>query len=156
MKRNIALAGLATIFATCLPGMAAPARAVSFPCSLAVTAGNWAFTDNGTVVGVGPRTAVGVATLDPHGNVLNGVATSNLNGSVEDETFSGTYSVNSNCTGAMTINIYDQSTGNLVFTVSLSLSFDQKMEHLRGVFTSVAEPDGTPLQTIIAFDADKR
>jgi hypothetical protein len=34
---------------------------------LGYVAGNWGFTDSGAVIGVGPRTAVGIFTLD--GNV---------------------------------------------------------------------------------------
>jgi len=46
---------------------------------------------------------VGILTLDAAGNLLGGKATANLNGSVTHETFSGTYSVNPDCTGKSTI-----------------------------------------------------
>ncbi len=82
MKLQIARTGLAGLFAVALiMSMAAPAHAGG-PCSLARSAGHWSLTDNGTVVGIGPRTAVGVFTLDGNGNLLNGVAASSLNGSV--------------------------------------------------------------------------
>jgi hypothetical protein len=36
-----------------------------------------------------------------------------------------------------------------------NLSFDRKMEAHAGVFTSVAEPDGTPLTTVITLEANR-
>ena len=81
MKSKTIRAGFAVIFAVGLiASMAAPAHAWNRPCSLAGAAGNWSLTDQGTVVGVGPRTAVGIFTLDEAGNLINGVATSSLNG----------------------------------------------------------------------------
>jgi hypothetical protein len=59
------------------------------PCSLSRAAGNWSFTDNGTIVSppLGLRAAVGRFTLDAEGNLVNGVASSSLNGAVANETF---------------------------------------------------------------------
>ena len=154
MKYASARTGLVILFgAVLVVGMAAPAHAAG-PCSLARAAGNWAFTDNGTVVGVGPRTAVGILTLDSAGNVLNGVATSSLNGAIADETFSGTYTVNPHCGGTITVNIY--SSGIELFTVTGSIAFDDNLRHLRGIFTSIVEPNGTSLGSVIALDANKQ
>lgn len=155
MKSKIARTGFAVIFAcTLIVSMAAPAMA-SGPCSLARAAGNWAFTDNGTIIGVGPRTAVGTFTLDAAGNLLDGVATSSLNGSVADETFSGTYTVNPNCTGTGSIEVFQS--GVEVLAVTFNLAFDDNMKQLRGLFTSVLEePSGTALSTVIALDARKQ
>jgi hypothetical protein len=155
MKRKIARTGLGIIFAIGLGvSMATPAQAGGPPCSLARAAGNWAFTDSGTVLGVGPRDAVGIFTLDAAGNLLNGVATSSLNGTIADETFFGTYTVNSNCTGSISIEIFES--GNEILTVTLNLAFDDKMEEMRGLFTSVVVPNGPSLQTVIALDARKQ
>ncbi len=100
MKRTIAPTTLVIVLvATLVLSMAATAQAESSACSLARAAGTYGFTDNGTVVGVGPRIAVGIFTLDAAGNVKNGKATSSLNGTVTAETFSGIYTVNSDCTG---------------------------------------------------------
>ena len=125
-------------------------------CSIETAAGNWAFTDTGTVVGIGPRDAVGAFKLDGAGNLLDGVATSSLNGSVADETFFGTYTVNSNCTGTINVRVFNAGTGSEIFTVALNTVFDDKMEELRGLFTSVVEPNGTPLSTIIALSGKKQ
>ena len=133
--------------------MAVPAHAGA-RCSLALSAGHFAFTDNGTVIGVGPRTAVGVFTLDGAGNLVNGVATSSLNGSVAPETFSGTYTVNADCTGTGAATIY--SSGTEILALTFNLSFDNNMKEMRAVFTSATLPDGTVLPTVINLQARKQ
>ena len=154
MKHEIARTVVAVIFAGGLiSSLTAPAFAGG-PCSLARAAGNWSLTDNGTVVGVGPRTAVGVFTLDANGNLLNGVATSSLNGAVASETYSGTYTVNPDCSGSFDVKIY--SGGVEQFELTAFTAFDDDMRQMRAVFTSVVEPDGTSLQSVINLDARKQ
>jgi hypothetical protein len=134
--------------------MAVPAYAGGPPCSLARAAGNWAFTDSGAVVGVGPRTAVGRLTLDAAGNLLNGAATSSLDGAIANETFSGTYTVNPDCMGTISVDIF--ASGVELFAITGNIAFDNDMKHMRGIFTSVVEPNGTSLPTVIALDANKQ
>ena len=155
MKRKIARTGLGIMFAIGLGvSMAVPAQAGGPPCSLARAAGNWAFTDSGTVLGVGPRDAVGTFTLDAAGNLLNGVATSSLNGTIADETFFGTYTVNSNCTGTISIEIFES--GTEILTVTLNIALDDKMDEIRGLFTSVVVPNGPSLPTVIALNGRRQ
>jgi hypothetical protein len=125
-------------------------------CSTETVAGNWAFTDTGTVVGIGPRAAVGMFTLDADGNLLNGVATSSLNGNVAGETFSGTYTVNSNCTGTINVVAFDESSGAEIFALTLNTAFDDRMQELRGLFKLVVTPNGVSLPTTIALSARKQ
>src|SRR5208283_4236444 len=146
MKRKIARTGLGIIFAIGL-GVSMAQAGDHRECSLARAAGNWAFTDSGTIIGVGLRDAVGTLTLDAAGNLLNGVATSSVNGNIADETFSGTYTVNSNCTGTISIAIFES--GNEILTVTLNIAFDDKMDEVRGLFTSVVVPNGPSLPTVI-------
>lgn len=155
MRHKIAQAVLASFFATVVTvGVASPAHAEDHPCSLERAAGKWSFTDSGTVVGIGPRTAVGIFTLDEAGNVRNGVATSSLNGSVANETFSGTYTVNPDCTGSISVKIY--AAGAEILAVTLNLAFDGGVKHVRGIFTSVTAPNGTILPTIINLEAKRQ
>jgi len=64
MKRNIAPTTLLIIWAvTFVVSVPATVQAASSACLLARAAGTYGFTDNGTVVGVGPRVAVGIFTL---------------------------------------------------------------------------------------------
>jgi hypothetical protein len=117
-------------------------------CSLASVAGKWGFTTNGTVVGIGPRDSQGILTLDGAGNLLNGKATASLNGSITDEAFAGTYSVNPDCTGKLAIVISDLS-GKKILTATLDLVFDDNVRELRAIFTSAMLPNGTALGTVI-------
>jgi hypothetical protein len=133
-----------------------PAQAEGPPCSLSRAAADWTFTDNGTVIGVGPRAALGKFTLTAAGNLLtgnllNGVATSSLNGVVAEEAFYGTYTVNSDCTGTLSVQIFSGSTE--LFAVTMNVIFDKKMEHMRGLFTSVVTPTGASLPAVIAAEA---
>jgi hypothetical protein len=155
MKHMIVRTAFAVMLAVGLTAnMAVAARAEDHDCSLAHSAGHWSFTDNGTVVGVGPRTAVGVWTLDGHGNLLNGVATSSLNGSIASETFSGTYTVNSDCSGTVDVKIY--SGGTELFEVTGFTAFDDDMKEMRGVFTSIVTPNGSSLPSVISLEARKQ
>ena len=155
MKYKIARTGLAVIFAAGLiASMAAPAHAWDRPCSLAGAAGHWSLTDQGTVIGIGPRTAVGVFTLDGNGNLLNGVAASSLAGSVASETFSGTYTVNPDCSGTFDVKIY--SAGTELFELTAFTAFDSDMREMRAVFTSVVAPNGAALKSIINLEAKKQ
>ena len=155
MKRTVARMAVVGIFvAAIIVSSAGYARADEHSCSLAHSAGKWSFTDNGTVIGVGLRTAVGVVTFDGNGNLVHGVATSSLNGTVAQETFSGTYTVNTDCTGTASAKIF--SGGSELLAVTFSMSFDDDMRHMRAVFTSLALPDGTPLASVISLDAIKQ
>ena len=155
MKHKVARTAVASIFALALiASVAVPAHAGGPPCSLGRAAGTWAFTDSGTVVNVGPRIAVGILTLDSAGNVKNGSATSSLNGAIASETFSGTYTVNSDCTGTISVTIY--SGGVELFVITGNSAFDNNMQHIRAIFTSVTEPDGTVLATVIGLDGNRQ
>jgi hypothetical protein len=152
MKRNIVRRMLLNLsFAAALATLLPTAYGQS--CSLARAAGTYALTDTGTVVGVGPRSAVGIWTMDAAGNVTNGKGTSSLNGTIFHETFSGTYTVDPDCTGTITVDIFDS--GKLLFTVKADLAWDDNMGEVRLIFTSVVEPNGTALTTVINGDARK-
>jgi len=156
MKRNISRTTLAMVLLTIVyVGLVPAARSQDEPgCSNASVAGKWGFTTNGTVVGIGPRDSLGIFTLDSAGNLLKGKATASLNGSVTDETFSGTYTVNPDCTGKLAIQIFDLS-GNKILTATLDLVFDNNVRELRAIFTSAVLPNGTPLGTVITVQAKR-
>ena len=155
MKYKAARTGHASLFAAALiVGMSAGAHGEDHNCSLAHSAGHWSLTDNGTVVGIGPRVAVGVFRLDGKGNLLDGVAGSSLNGNIASETFSGTYTVNPDCSGSFDVKIYSGSTE--LFELTAFTAFDDDMKEMRAVFTSVIAPDGTSLASVISLQARKQ
>lgn len=49
-----------------------------------------------------PFASAGVMTLDGNGNISSGADTASISGSFFPRTFSGTYNVNSDCTGSLT------------------------------------------------------
>ena len=154
MKRNIAPTTLVIVFvATLVLSVAVPAEAGDAACSLARAAGTYGVSDSGTVVGIGPRAAVALLTLDAAGNI-KGKVTASLNGSVTDSTLSGTYTVNPDCTGTTSFGEFDQS-GNLLITATVDLVWDANMREFRFLFTSTVLPDGASLATVINGDARK-
>src|SRR5215469_5790994 len=91
-------------------------------CSLASVAGSYGYTTSGFVAlapgSFVPVAAAGRITFDGHGNVT-GTQTRVVAGSSLDETYSGTYSVNPNCTGSFTVLVEPDtrtSTVDLVWT----------------------------------------
>ena len=85
---------IATVFAF---GLVA-ASAAKAECSNATLKGAYADQDTGTIVGAGPFAGVNVDTFDGKGH-LTIKGWSSVNGAVSAGTETGTYKVNSNCTG---------------------------------------------------------
>jgi len=121
MKNNlIARTILAAVGIALSITMALPAQATQ--CSLANVAGSYGYTANGFIA-IGPSSFVPVAaagriTFDGNG-LVTGTQTRVVAGSSLDETYSGTYSVNSNCTGSFTVLVEPDtrtSTVDLVWT----------------------------------------
>ncbi len=113
MKRTIAAATLVIVFATVLvlgivPGKNAHAYAGpnivarADACSNASLSGSFGFTATGTVASVGPVAQVGRQTFDGEGNTA-GTGTISANGNILRGTFTGTYTVDPDCTGSLTL-----------------------------------------------------
>ena len=163
MSRKITGTTFAFVCFTLLCGLLAlPAPAQE--CSISQVAGKYAAWTQGNVIGIGPRVSAAIFTLDPSGKVVNGKATSSLNGTVTPELFSGTYLVNPDCTGELNVVITDTSNPpNKLFTVTVAIYFDDGGREIRGIFTSavtVPPPpppvtNGTALPTAIVFEARK-
>lgn len=84
--------------------LAASAAHASPECSNASFKGKYVRTGTGTVVGLGPLALIGVFSADGDGN-LTGSVTTNVNGLVLRETFTGTYDIKPDCTGSETLNL---------------------------------------------------
>jgi len=133
--------------------LATPAHAQH--CSTAKLAGNWAFTLNGTLIlptGPVPIAAVGTATLEANGT-LSGTEARSVGGQYAQETSSGTFSVNPDCTGTITISFYED--GQLVRTSVLGIVVDTANTEVRMVQASLTLPDGTDLPAIITVEAKR-
>jgi hypothetical protein len=122
-------------------------------CSLKGTAGKYGFTLTGVVMlGTGPVpiAAVGRAVLDDSGNVT-GTESRSVGGGFADETFTGTYTVNPDCTGTATLAFYEST--QLVRTSILSLVFDDHEREIRMVQKSLQLPTGAFLHVVITVEA---
>lgn len=127
----------------------------SAPCSTAKGAGSYAFTLTGTLIlptGPVPFAAVGRADLKANGSV-SGTEARSVGGEYGDETFSGTFSINADCTGTATLNFYED--GQLVRISVLSTISDDNNRQIRMVQKSLTLPNGVVLPVIATVDAQK-
>ena len=100
---------------TTLPAMAAPCSQFGVAGDYGYSFSGFVATPTGTFV---PAAGAGRITFDRHGNVT-GTQTRSLTGSALDETFSGSYTVNADCTGSFTVVVQPDtrtSVVNLVWT----------------------------------------
>ena len=140
------------LLATFVGGVPA-ARAHS--CSTQKAAGDYGFTLTGVILtssGSIPAAAVGRATVDVSGHVTGSEARS-VAGGYADETLTGTLTVNSDCTGSMTLNFYEA--GTLVRTSVLSVVFVDNQQELRMVQKSFTLPNGANLPVVITAEAKR-
>jgi hypothetical protein len=124
-------------------------------CSNASVAGEWAYTETGTVIpatGAVPFAAVAKYTLDAGGN-LTGTATSSSGGSVSNVTLQGTGNVNSDCTGTLSVGVY--ASGNLVRTANFDLVYVDNSRKARAIITSLVLANGTIVPAVLTVDAQK-
>ena len=151
MKRSVAsktlsIACMLTLVLAVTPSAQAGAR----KCTLASVAGTYGLTTVGSIPAIGPVSAVGVVTVDKSGNIAGG-QTRSLNGAVADETFTGTATVNEDCTGTDVIQVFQD--GVLVRTSTLNFVYDDNGRSARAIFTSIVLPNGTKLTSILTLDA---
>lgn len=151
MKRNFGSTTVVLIaFALFVVSTSRSARAQG--CSMATVAGTFGFTATGSLLpptGPVPIAAVGDATFNSDGTV-SGAEARNVGGGFANETLTGTWAVNPNCTGNLTVEVFES--GVLVRTSVLSLVFDANHRELRAVQQSLTLPDGTSLPAVITFE----
>src|SRR6202140_415170 len=113
MNRTIAPTILVIVFATLLVlGIVPRAQADEHrECSNASLQGSFGFTSTGTLLALpppfaGPFAEVGRQTFDGNGNT-DATATASANGNIAKLTMQGTYVVNPDCTGSMTLYVFE-------------------------------------------------
>jgi len=97
-------------------------------CTQADASGKFGFTVTGWLIlptGAVPAAAVGQATVDSRGNVTGTEARSVGRGSA-DETFTGSLTINSDCTGSMTLNFFEAGQPARTSVLSIVLVDDKK------------------------------
>src|ERR1700756_1299837 len=141
-------------------GVVLAATLVPFPanaaqCSTAASAGNWAYTYTGTIFtpnGPLPAASVGHFHQDAAGNIT-GSQTRSVAGNSGVEDISGTTSVNKDCTGTATINVFVN--GQLQRTAVIAGVYDSNGNHARDIFQSLTLPDGTNIPVVITADLSR-
>ena len=103
-------------------------------CSVASLRGSFGFTSLGTLLALpppfaGPFAEIGRQTFDGSGNT-DGTATLSANGNIRRVTFQGTYAVNPDCTGSMTLYVLPFGS-----TVNLDLVIDDNGTEFRAIVT---------------------
>jgi len=123
-------------------------------CSNSHVAGEWGYTKTGTLflpTGAAPFGTIGTFTLDADGCVA-GRQLASVAGNVGGGVLYGTFTIDPDCTGTMTVSVYDPS-GNLLRTISMSVVVDDKARELRALVTSLVLPNGTSLPAVITGEA---
>ena len=130
-------------------------------CSNAALEGAWGYTETGTVMvpsadGTVPVVAVAVGRydFDLAGN-FSGTQYSSAGGAVVSDAKLGTYALNPDCTGTLTIKIYDPSGTTLRRTSVWAIVVDDNAKEMRGIMTSMVLPNGVALSPIMAVSAKK-
>ena len=145
-------------FATLSFGLAAvaPAQESRLHCTMAGRAGVYGLTWSGTMflpTGATPAVAVGRITFDDAGNV-SGSQTVSKGGAVGQFTMTGTYTMNEDCTGTVSVSVYDQS-GNLSSKATWATVSVDDMTEAHGIITSMVAANGTNVPVAIASSLKK-
>jgi hypothetical protein len=103
-------------------------------CSNATLRGSFGFTSTGTLLALppplaGPFAEVGRQTFDGNGNT-DATATASANGNIAKLTLQGTYAVNPDCTGSMTLFVFE-----LNGSFNADFVIDDDGEELRVILT---------------------
>lgn len=128
-------------------------------CSLRGVAGDWGYTFSGTlflqgIPGGEVFAGVGKYSSDAQGNVSS-TQTSSTGGSIAVDISEGNMTVNSDCTGTVSINIYDQ-THTLLRTSVWDIVFVNNERELFGIMTSMKLADGTPVPSVATMQAKRK
>ena len=136
MKRAVAPTTLAIVFATVFVlGIVPRAQAGEHrECSNATLRGSFGFTSTGTLLALppplaGPFGEIGRQTFDGHGHT-DATATLSANGNIVRVTVVGTYVVNPDCTGSMTLSV-----SPIGATPHLDFVIDDDGAELRAIIT---------------------
>jgi hypothetical protein len=84
---------------------------------------------------------------------ITGTEARNVGGGYADETLTGNWTVNPDCTGTATASIYQS--GQLVRVSVLSIVFDENSREVRMVQKSLTLPDGSQLPVVVTAEGKK-
>lgn len=151
--RSVAI--LAAVGMLWVAGQGTRAGAEEHACSTAGVAGEWAYTETGTVypaAGAVPFAAVAKYTLYEDGE-MSGTATSSSGGTVSNVTLKGTGTVNADCTSTLTVGVY--AAGNLVRTATFQLVYVNGERQARAIISSLVLASGASVPAVLTADATR-
>lgn len=130
------------------------------PCSAATLKGAWGYTETGSVIAPSPAggtvtvmaAAVGRYEFDRVGN-FDGEQDSSANGAVGHDTKQGTYVINPDCTGTLTLTAYRDGVPQRLSIWAFVIADGDGGREMRGIMTSMALPNGVPLAPILTMSA---
>ena len=137
----------------CGPALVAPAQSRG-ACSSFSPAGTWGISHTGTIIfptGAAPVAIVGTIAVGANGS-FSGTQISSIGGQISKTTLRGTLTMNPDCTGTLTADVYDQSGGLLRTVIWEAVYVDQAREAF-GVATSLTLPNGASVPTIMPGQA---
>jgi len=130
IAKTFTIAAIAAL-AVCI---APTASAQNLGCSNASLNGTYAYTGSGTIVTpaalAGPFAEVGTQTFDGQGHTT-ATATASQGGTILQFTITGTYTVNPNCTGTLTLQV-----APIGITVPVSIVIDNNWNEFQAIETS--------------------
>jgi hypothetical protein len=134
-------------------GLAPAAQARDRSCSAARAAGAWGYVNAGSIPARGNAAFVsaGRAVLTAAGTAT-GNQTTLIAGAPSDETISGTFTVNADCTGTAIVNVFQGTT--LVRTSVLDLVFVDDMNEAHGIVVNAGTAITTSLRRISSNSDD--
>ena len=126
-------------------------------CSTETVAGNWGVTLSGTLIlptGSVPAAGIARGSFDSQGNITPGATEArNVGGGFANETLTGSWTVNPDCTGTLTVHAYES--GVLVRTSVLSIVFVDNLNKALMVQESLTLPDGTVVPAVITAEGER-
>jgi hypothetical protein len=151
-----AAAILAAVGMLWVAGQGTRAAAEEQSCSTAGVAGEWAYTETGTVIpatGAVPFAAVAKYTLYEDGE-MSGAATSSSGGAVSNVTLKGNGTVNADCTSTLTVGVYSAA-GILVRTATFQLVYVNGERQARAIISSLVLASGVSVPAVLTADATR-
>lgn len=151
IARTVPFMALLLSLAVVAPAQADPS------CSAARVSGDWGYTKTGILFlptgAAVPFATIGKLTLEANGDLF-GMNNGSVNGAVSTDVLQGSFQVNADCTGSMTVDVYDQF-GTLLRTIGMALVVDDDAKEIRGLVMSLTLPNGTGLRSVITAQAKR-
>jgi hypothetical protein len=119
-------------------------------CSLGTLKDSYGYTVTGTVPGIGDIAAVGILTSDGAGRVSGADTISASIGVIEQRTFRGTYTVDADCTGSLTLQFVAPTFAGLATADIVIVNRGAK---IRGIQTTPTPP--TPAGVVLTLVAEQ-